>query len=77
MVVPSRRCMPRDLGPHLAAQLRVQVGQWLVEQERVGLSHDRAAHRHPLPLAAGEVGRLAVEVLGQLEGLGRLVDLLA
>ena len=56
-----------DLGAHLAAQLGVQVGQRLVEQERVGLAHDRPAHRHPLPLAAGEVGRLAVEVLGELE----------
>ena len=54
---------PQDLGAHLAAQLRVEVGQRFVEQERVGLADDGPAHRHPLALAAGELRRLAVEVL--------------
>ena len=65
----------RDLGAHLDAQLGVEVRQRLVHQERLGTAHDRATHRHPLPLATGEVGRLAVEVHGQLEHLGGLVDL--
>ncbi len=62
---------PRDLGPHLHAQLRVEVRERLVHQEGLRLAHDRAAHRDPLALAAGEVRRLAVEVLGEVEDLGR------
>ena len=66
---------PRDLGAHLHAQLGVEVGQRLVHEERLGAAHDRPAHRDPLALPAGEVGRLAVEVLGQLQHGGGLVDL--
>ena len=43
---------PRDLGPHLDAQLRVEVRQRLVHQERLRLAHDRPAHRDALALAA-------------------------
>jgi hypothetical protein len=41
-----------DLAAHRDAQLRVQVRQWLVEQEHLGIAHDRAAHRDALALAA-------------------------
>src|SRR5882672_9554125 len=44
-----------DLGAHRDAQLRVEVGQRLVEQEHLRLAHDRAAHRDALALAAGEL----------------------
>ena len=54
---------PRHLGAHLDAQLGVEVGQRLVHEERRRVADDRAAHGDPLALAAGEVGRLAVEVL--------------
>jgi len=47
----------------------------LVHQERLGAADDRAAHRDPLTLATGEVGRLAVEVRRQLEHRRGLVDL--
>ena len=67
---------PGDLGAHLSAQLRVQVRQRLVEQEGVRLADDGATHRHPLALPAGEVRRLAVEVLGELEQLRGLRDAL-
>ena len=50
-----------DLEPHLRAQLGVEVGERLVEQEHRGLAHDRAAHRDALALAAGELARLALE----------------
>jgi len=43
---------------------------------RSALAHDRPAHRDPLALAAGELRRLAVEELVELERDGRLVDLL-
>ena len=68
-----------DLGAHLYAQLRVEVRERLVHQEGLRLSHDRAAHRDTLPLAARERARLALEELLDLEDPRRpphaLVDL--
>ncbi len=52
-----------DLDPRLAAQRRVEVGQRLVEQEDLGRPHDRAADRHALALAAGELLRRALQVV--------------
>ena len=46
------RVQARELGAHVHAQLRVQVRERLVHQERERLAHDRAAHRHPLALTA-------------------------
>ena len=65
-----------DLDPHLHAQRRIEVGERLVEQERLGLAHDRAADGDALALAAGELARLAVEIIGQVQGRGRLAHLL-
>ena len=42
----------RELGAHRHAQLGVEVRERLVHQERCGLAHHRAAHRHPLALPA-------------------------
>jgi hypothetical protein len=64
----------RDLGAHLEAQLGVEVRQRLVEEEGIGLTHDRPPHRHPLALPARQLGRLAVEEVLQLEQLGDPVD---
>jgi hypothetical protein len=50
-----------DLGAHLHPQLRVEVGQRLVNKEHLRLPDDGASHRNPLPLAAGELLRLAVQ----------------
>ena len=66
---------PRHLGAHLHAQLGVEVRQRLVHQERLRVADDRAPHRDALALAAGQVRRLALEVVGEVEDLGRLVDL--
>ena len=41
-----------DFATHLDAQLRIQVGQWLVEQEQLGFAHDGAAHGNALALSA-------------------------
>ena len=61
-----QRLMQRlDLGAHLHAQLGVEVGQRLVEQEQVGLAHDRAAHGDALPLAARELARETVEIIAR------------
>ena len=61
----------RDLCPHLKAQARVEVGERLVHQERLRLTHHRAAHRHALALAAGEVAWAPVEVVFEPERAGR------
>jgi hypothetical protein len=65
-----------DLGAHGHAQLGVQVGQRLVEQEHLGVAHDRAAHGHALALAAGELAREAIEQLRQVQDARRVVDAL-
>ena len=56
-----------DLDPHLHPQLGVQVGERLVEQEHLRLTHDGAAHGDALALPAGEQARLAVEQFVQLQ----------
>ena len=61
-------------GPHGHPQLGVQVGQRLVHQEGLRLADDGPAHRDPLPLPAGQRGRLALEVRLQAEHLGGLAD---
>ena len=66
----------RDLGARLDAQLRVEVRERLVHQERRRLAHDRAAHRDALALAAGERARLALQVLLEPEELRGPLDAL-
>ena len=66
-----------DLGAGLHAQLGVEVRQRLVHQEHLRLAHDRPTHRHPLALPARQLGRLAIEVLLEVEDAGRLADPLA
>ena len=61
-----------DLGAGLHAQLGVEVRQRLVHQEHLRLAHDRPTHRHPLALPARQLGRLAIEVLLEVEDAGRL-----
>ena len=63
-----------DLGARLDAQLGVEVGQRLVHQEDRRLADDRPAERDALALPAGQLLRLAVEQLLELDGLGGLVD---
>ena len=58
---------------HADAQLRVEVGERLVEQERLRLADDRAAHRDALPLAAGELRGPPVEQVVEAEQLGDVV----
>ena len=65
-----------DLGAHLHAQLGVEIGQRLVEQEHLGIAHDGAAHGDALALAAGELLRAAREQFGDVEDAGGIVDAL-
>ncbi len=48
-----------ELDLHLLAELQVERAERLVQQEHPRLVHDRAGERDALPLAAGELRRLA------------------
>ena len=61
-----------DLGAHLRAQLRVQVGQRFVQQEDLRLTDDGAAQGDTLTLTAGQSLRLAVEQVLDVQDLGSL-----
>ena len=74
MVTASSPLEAGDLGPHLHPQLGVEVRQRLVHQEGLGVADDGPAHRHPLPLAARQLRRPAVEHLVELEHGGHLGD---
>ena len=65
-----------DLRTHLVTQLCIEVGQRLVHQQNLRITHDGAADGDTLTLTAGQRLRLAVEVFGDAENLGGLVDLL-
>ena len=58
----------------LHAQLGVKVRERLVEQERLGLAHDRAAHGDALTLAARELARPSLQELGDAEDARGVVD---
>ena len=74
VVTPEIVLQLRDLRTRLDAQLRVEVREWLVHQKRLRMAHDRAAHRDALALAAGEVARLALEQLLEVEDARRVLD---
>ena len=63
-----------QLQAHLHAQLSVEVGERLVEQEHSRFTHDGAAHGHALALAARELTRLAIEQLAEFENARCLFD---
>ena len=56
-----------DLIAGLHPQFRVQVGQRFVHQEHLRSAHDRAPHRHPLALSAGQILGFAIQVRLQIE----------
>ena len=65
---------PLDLDAQLGAELGVEVGERLVEQEDVDVAHQRAADRDALALAAGELRRAALQQrldLQKLRGASR------
>ena len=61
-----------DLEPHLHAQGRIKVGQRFVEQESLRLPHDRAADGHALALSTRKGLWPPLQVIVELENLGRL-----
>ena len=76
-VVVFRRWCSALISARIATRsLASRLRQRLVEQEHLGIAHDRAAHRHPLPLAAGELARKALEVRVEVQDLRRVRDAL-
>ena len=65
-----------DLGPHLVAELGIEVTQRLVHEHDLRGAHDGAADGDALALAAGERPGLAVEIVRDIEDLGGLPHLL-
>ena len=59
-----------ELRARVEAELRVEVRERLVEQERAWLAHDGAAQGDTLPLAAGQLPRLLIEELLDLQRRG-------
>ena len=63
-----------DLGAHIDAQLGVEIGQWLVEQEELRIADKRASHGDALALPAGQLAGLAVEQRLDLQQRGDALD---
>ncbi len=61
-----------DLGPHMHAQLRIEVGERLIHQEGLRLAHDGATERHTLALPAGELARSTIQQMRDIEDAGRV-----
>ena len=60
VVKPELLLQLADLDAHFVPQLGVEIGQRLVEQQDVGLDHERARERHALLLAARQLARQAL-----------------
>src|ERR1700730_9190261 len=57
---------PSDLETHFFAQIGVEIGERLVQQQDLRLDHQRPSERHALLLAARNVGGVALGESGQL-----------
>ena len=66
-----------ELGAHALAQLGVEIGQRLVEQQDRRLDHQRARERDALLLAARELVGVAALEAGEIDQRERLLDLLS
>ena len=64
---------PAQLGTHRHPQLRIQVRQRLIHQERLRLTHNRATHRDPLPLTTRQSLRLTLQEIGDLEHFSSVI----
>ena len=60
-----------DLAAHLHPKLGVKVRERLVEQEHLGIAHNRAPHRDALALAPRQLARVAPKVGGKAQNIGR------
>ena len=74
MVEASRRCRLTISLAHLDAELGVEIGERLVEEEGLRLLDDGAADGDALALAAGKLRRLPLEEMRDLQDLGGAAD---
>ena len=65
-----------DLDAHLVAQFGIEVGKRLIEQEQFRIAHDGAAHGDTLPLTTGQLAWATVQIVREIEHLGRVNHLL-
>ena len=63
-----------DLQTHADTQRRVEIREGLVEEEGRGLAHDGASDGDALALPARELARAPVQILGEVQDRGRLLD---
>ena len=63
-----------DVVPHLRAEVGVEVGERLVEEQQGGRGRQRPRHRHPLLLAAGQLVRVAAAEPGQPHQVEHVAD---
>ncbi|MNP13806.1 hypothetical protein D3C76_1061020 [compost metagenome] len=63
-----------QLGLQLFAQVLVQRRQWLVEQQKFRLEHQRPGNRHALLLAAGHLGGFLVHVCTEADHFKDVLD---
>ncbi len=63
-----------QLGPHMAAQLGIEIGQRFVHQEHRRAADDRPCERDALALAARQLARIAIEQRLELDLLRRIED---
>ena len=63
-----------ELDLQLLAQAQVERAERLVEEQRPRAVDQRAGERDALPLAAGELGGLALGEVAELDHLQRLAD---
>ena len=73
---PEFVVQPADLLRHFLAQVGVEVGQGLVEQQHFGSHDHRAGQRHALLLPARQLGRVALRQRCQVHQLQHLVHAL-
>ena len=79
--MPTRRWMALQLGADLLAEVGIERRERLVEQQNIGLQHQRSRQSHALTFAAGKLRRTArflARELHQIEHVAHaLVDVIS
>ena len=66
-----------ELDTHMGALRRIQMRERLVHQEDIRIAHQRPRQRDALLLPAAQLGRFAVQNVGDVQHLRHLTDALA
>src|SRR5271166_976584 len=64
---PQARMEPPEFRAHLHSKLGVEIGQWFVQQKRLWMPDNCAAHRHALPLTARKLLGSAIHQRAKIE----------